>query len=136
MAEISQRHGAVADSRRRDGRVFEQVGAGERYPPIQPFILAIHARQHRRCGEELEGAAHRKPLVAAVVSPLATRRVQNRHAETPAAALLERAEPIADALHEIRRATVGLGNGDNRAGNEGHCKGERVTAGQSRAKTS
>src|SRR4051794_20438443 len=51
---------------------------------VKPFPSAVDALQNGRCKQELEGAAHRKPLIRPIPRSLTGAGIEDRDPETPA----------------------------------------------------
>ena len=83
---------------------------------VEIFLPSIDPREDRRGGEQLEGAAQGKPLVAAVRGLKARTRVDNRDAEPPASLLLDLREPA------FERAGSTIGRAEPAPGHDRACR--------------
>jgi len=70
----------------------------ESHPPVGFLAAVIDPFEHGRCGQKLEGAAHRKALVGTMAGQGARAAVQDSDAEPSAAACFKRGKILAEPV--------------------------------------
>ncbi len=88
-ADRIDRHAARPGMLLGRGRIRDEIARGEDNAAIELLLASIDTRQHQSRGQELEGAAHREKLVAAIGGAPTARGVEHGDAEAAALLLLE-----------------------------------------------